>query len=82
MNATRLTPGTRVRIKRAFRDLDGRQPSVGDVLTFVACDYFPHDGGYTLRFEGGALLRFIESDPSAAEVLFDVTDTYWEPLDG
>ena len=81
MNATRITPGTRVRIKRTFRDLDGRQPAVGDVLTFVGCDYFPHDGGYTLRFEGGALLRFIESDASAEAVLFDANDVYWERIE-
>ena len=48
---TELKPGQKIRIIKSFRDFDNTEITEGTILTFLAYDYFPYDGGYTLKFQ-------------------------------
>ena len=60
MNVLDIEPGFRVRIKQTFRDFDGRTHLAGTELTLASRELFPHDGGYTLRFTDGTVIRLAE----------------------
>lgn len=78
MNVHDLSPGVRVRIKKAFRDFDRCEHAAETVLVFTSQEHFAYDGGYTLRFEDGTVIRLAEIEPTCAAVLFDTKDEYWE----
>src|SRR5262245_26209639 len=42
--------GLVVRIEQSFVDFDGQEIRAGEVLHFLEGNYFPYDGGHTLRF--------------------------------
>ena len=77
-----LGPGARVRIKTTFRDFDRREHRAGTVLRLVSHDFFPHDDGYTFRFEDGTVIRLAGIDPACEAILFDAGDVYWEHVPG
>lgn len=78
MNVLALRPGTRVRVRRTFRDFDGRVIAAGTVLELASYDYFAHDGGHTLRFVDGTVIRLLDGDPRSEPVLSDPGDAYFE----
>lgn len=78
MRVVDLEPGMRVRIKRAFRDHDGREHAPAGPRVLVSHDIFAHDDGHTLRFDDGATIRLSGDDPRTEAVFFDHADVYWE----
>lgn len=81
VNVLALKPGTRVRVLRTFHDFDGRTIAAGTILELTSYDYFAHDGGHTLRFADGAVIRLLDGDPRSEPVLADRTGVYFERLD-
>ena len=64
-----MKPGMRVRVLRTFHGFDGRAIAAGTVLELASSDYFARDGGPTLRFVDGAVIRLLDDDPRSEPVL-------------
>jgi hypothetical protein len=77
-----LALGARVRIKTSFRDFDRREHRAGTVLRLVSRDFFPHDDGYTFRFEDGTVMRLAGIDPACDAILGDGAGVYFEAVPG
>ena len=73
-----LEVGGTVLITKTFRDFDGTECAAGTVLVLVSRDFLPYDGGHTLYFDGGRIIRLGENEPDNAVVLDDADDEYWE----
>ncbi len=73
-----LEPGMRVRVKRAFKDFDGREIAAGLELELVAHERFPHDEGHTLRFRDGTVIRLAGIEPANLPIIEDRANLFWE----
>lgn len=78
MNILAFTPGTRARVLQTFRDFDGRVISAGTILELASYDHFAHDGGHTLRFVDGTVIRLMDGDARSEPLLSDRDGTYFE----
>ncbi len=81
MKVGQLAVGVVVRIKRTFLDFDRRTVEAGQTFTLRRHDFFPHDGGHTLAFDDGTVIRLAEIDPASSLLLDDAADLYWELVD-
>jgi hypothetical protein len=75
-----LSPGVRLRINRTFHDVDRRALVAGRVLVVVRHDVFFYDGGHTITFEDGTVIRLAVGVGESDAVLEDVNDEYWQVL--
>jgi hypothetical protein len=75
-----LEPGTRIRIKKTFRDFDGREHIAGPERRLVKHDVFPYEEGHTLTFDDGTVVRLSGNDPDNAIIMDNANDAYWETL--
>ena len=61
---TRVQPGDRIQVIRAFEDFDGEAWAPGEILEYRDYSYVPYDGGFTFRFAGRELrLAYGSNDP-------------------
>ncbi len=72
-----LTRGDRVRIVRDFEDYDRQRIRAGRELVLVDKEYFPHDAGHTLTFEGNMVIRLSGDVPAQLAVIENAGDGYF-----
>lgn len=69
--------GMRIRVKRGFRDFDGKEIRPGETLRFQTRTYFHYDGGHTLYFEEKTI-RLAEIVPANVPVIENRDGAYFE----
>jgi hypothetical protein len=76
-SAWHLEAGDRIRIVREFRDFDGRTVESGQDLLLTKKEFFPHDGGMTLSFEGGLIVRLCENEAADEIVMVNAEQAFF-----
>ena len=80
---TRLTPGTRYRVAKAFTDYDGRVHEAGETWTFLGDNFVPYHDGMSLFVsldgEREWQIRLEWTDEGQGEIL-DSVDSWFRPL--
>jgi hypothetical protein len=72
-----LAEGDRVRIVRDFEDFNRQRILAGRELVLSGKEYFPHDCGHTLAFEGNVVIRLSGDVPAQLAVIENADDAYF-----
>jgi hypothetical protein len=79
MRISTLEKGTRIRIKREFRDYDGQKFEAGQELDYFDRNYFPYEAGHTVYF-AQAVIRLSENNDEDLLIIQNEGEEYFEAV--